>query len=163
MLSDEDFNTYCKEFDGICFIAFLPHIYDTTAEERNKKLTILETIQSKHKSTPICFLWSEGGAQYDFEQTFGLSFGYPALMAMSTTKNKYSVMRSGFTEKNVGGFVIGLMTGKEPLKNIQKLPTGVKAVSAWDGKDRKPLMVDDWDDDWDEDENIEIESHESDL
>jgi hypothetical protein len=39
-------------------------------------------------------------------------------MAMSKAKNKYSVMRSSFTEKNVGSFVIGLMTGKEPLKNI---------------------------------------------
>jgi len=39
-------------------------------------------------------------------------------MAMSTAKNKFSVMRSGFTEKNVGAYVIGLMTGKEPLKNI---------------------------------------------
>jgi len=67
MLSSEEFNTYCKEFDGICFIAFLPHIYDTTADERNKYIKILQTISEKHVSTPICFLWSEGGSQYDFE------------------------------------------------------------------------------------------------
>jgi len=35
MLNKEDFDKYCKEFEGICFIAFLPHIYDTTAKERN--------------------------------------------------------------------------------------------------------------------------------
>jgi len=56
--------------------------------------------------------------QYEFEEVFGLSFGYPALMAMSNSKNKYSVMRGSFTERNVGSYVIGLMTGKEPLKDI---------------------------------------------
>jgi hypothetical protein len=35
MLKREDFDAYCKEFDGICFIAFLPHIYDSSAKERN--------------------------------------------------------------------------------------------------------------------------------
>ena len=35
LLNQNDFNNYCKEFGGICFVAFLPHIYDTTAEERN--------------------------------------------------------------------------------------------------------------------------------
>ena len=31
MVSTEDFNTYCKEFEGICFVTLLSHIYDSTA------------------------------------------------------------------------------------------------------------------------------------
>ena len=47
-----------------------------------------------------------------------MSFGYPAFMAISNAKKKYSVMRGSFTNKNVEKFVIGLMTGKERLKTI---------------------------------------------
>lgn len=40
------------------------------------------------------------------------------MMAMSHSKNKMAVMKRSFSEKNVERFVIGLMTGKERLKNI---------------------------------------------
>jgi protein disulfide-isomerase A6 len=49
------------------------------------------------------------------EESFGLSFGYPALMAMSHSKQKFSVMRGSFSERNVKKFVLGLMAGKERL------------------------------------------------
>ena len=57
----KDFGTYCKEFDGICFIAFLPHIYDTTAKERNAQIESLAAIQKSFKTSPISFLWTQGG------------------------------------------------------------------------------------------------------
>ena len=47
-----------------------------------------------------------------------MSFGYPALMAVSVPKKKFAVMRRAFTEKNVKKFVIGLMTGKERLRRL---------------------------------------------
>ena len=44
MTSKKEFDTYCKEFDGICFLAFFPHIYDTTAEERNTYIELLKSL-----------------------------------------------------------------------------------------------------------------------
>jgi hypothetical protein len=32
------------------------------------------------------YLWSEAGAQSSFEESFGLTFGYPALVAFSLDK-----------------------------------------------------------------------------
>ena len=72
------------------------------------------------------------------EELFGLNFGFPLLMAISSNKNVYSVMRGAFTQSGVEKFVIGLMTGKEHLRKIQMLPKEIRKVEKWDGKDKKP-------------------------
>jgi hypothetical protein len=38
------------------------------------------------RSTLYSYLWSEAGAQSSFEESFGLTFGYPALVAFSLDK-----------------------------------------------------------------------------
>ena len=63
-------------------------------------------------------------------------------------------MRSSFTKKNVEKFVIGLMTGKERLRKIQKMPDEIRKVDLWDGKDKKPQAYDDYDD-FDDEEDFE--------
>ena len=55
------------------------------------------------------------------------------MMSMSASKKKMAVMKKSFTNKNVERFVIGLMTGKERLKNLQKIPSNVKKIVPWDG------------------------------
>lgn len=82
-------------------------------------------------------------------------------MAMSNSKQMFSVMRSSFTKKNVEKFVIGLMTGKERLRKIQKMPDEIRKVDLWDGKDKKPQTYDDYDD-FDDDEDFEDEELASD-
>ena len=77
-------------------------------------------------------------------------------MAMSNSKKRFSVMRSSFTKKNVEKFVIGLMTGKERLRKIQKMPDEIRKVDLWDGKDKKPQAYDDYDD-FDDEEDFEEE------
>ena len=44
LISEEIFKSYCREAKGICLIAFLPHIYDTTKEERNSYLDVLKEV-----------------------------------------------------------------------------------------------------------------------
>jgi protein disulfide-isomerase A6 len=48
LINQEVYNEYCKDYFGACVIAFLPHIYDTTAEERNQYLAILEEVKKKY-------------------------------------------------------------------------------------------------------------------
>jgi len=62
LINQEVYNEYCRDFHGACVIAFLPHIYDTTAEERNRYISIIDEVALKNKGKPLTFLWSEGGA-----------------------------------------------------------------------------------------------------
>lgn len=60
--------------------------------------------------------------------------GYPALVGLSVTKERYSNMRAAFDEEHVVQFLSNLMSGKEPLGPIRKMPAIVDAAP-WDGKD----------------------------
>ena len=40
----------------------------------------------------------------DFEQKLNLSFGYPAIVAISNSKKKYAVFRNSFNSQNVKNF-----------------------------------------------------------
>jgi protein disulfide-isomerase A6 len=44
LITEEIFKSYCREAKGICLIAFLPHIYDTTKEDRNAYLDVLREV-----------------------------------------------------------------------------------------------------------------------
>ena len=55
-------------------------------------------------------------------------------MGLSLSKERYSNMRAAFDEEHVVQFLNNLMSGKEPLGPIRKMPTIVDA-EAWDGKD----------------------------
>lgn len=69
------FDEFCKIERGACVIAFLPHIYDSSAEQRNEYIGLLKAIAEKNKGKPINFLWAQGGDFYDMEETFGLGSG----------------------------------------------------------------------------------------
>ena len=69
-----------------CFIAFLPHIYDCTAEERNTRLDMMKDIAEEMRGKPISFLWTQGGDYFEFEEAMGLGTGYPAMFAVSHNK-----------------------------------------------------------------------------
>lgn len=131
------FKEFCEDFRGICIISFLPHIYDCTKEERNGYINILEEVSKKFKGNPFSFLWAQGGDYYEFEETLNLGSGYPAVVALSLSKNVFSVMRSSFTKKNVEQYINGLLSGREASYKLQELPK-IKTVEPWDGKDKKP-------------------------
>ena len=85
---------------------------------------------------PLNFLWSQGGDQYEVEESFNLGSGYPSMVAMSLNKKKIAVFRSSFSKKNIDSFINGLILGKESLYNLPQTPT-FKSATAWDGKDQQ--------------------------
>jgi len=127
----------CESRIGICIIAFLPHIADSSSKERNKYLDIIQEAKKKNRGKPIYFLWAQGGDHFDFEDKLHLSFGYPAVIAVHYKKKLYSICRSSFSKKNLITFVSNLLNGKE---HLSKLPDGIKIkkVDKWDGKDYVP-------------------------
>lgn len=138
----ETFQEFCEDFKGICIIAFLPHIYDSSKEERNGYIGILEEASKKFKNNPFSFLWAQGGDYFSLEETLNLGSGYPAVVAINLSKNVFSVMRSSFTKKNIEQYINGLLSGKEASYKLQEIPK-IQKVEKWDGKDRKPKVEND--------------------
>jgi len=132
----------CESRIGICVIIFLPHIADSSANERNRYLDIIKESRKSNGGKPIYYLWAQGGDHFDFEDKLHLSFGYPAVIAVNYKKKMYSICRSSFSKENLVSFISNLLNGKE---HLSKLPDGIKIkkVDKWDGKDYVPPKEDD--------------------
>jgi len=123
MVSQEVFNEACIENDGgLCLISFLPSLRDSGEERRKEYIAELESVKAKHKGKPLTFLWSEGGSNFDFEDSFGLGFGFPALMAIHNGKKKYAVMRTHYNQSNIDKFLTDLMVGRVQIQTFYQIP-----------------------------------------
>lgn len=123
MTSQALFDEACIENDGgLCIIAFLPSLRDSGEEKRKEYIAELETLKSKHKGKPLSFLWSEGGSNFDFEDSFGLGFGFPALLAIHHGKKKYAVMRTHYNASNLDKFLTDLMVGRVQIQTFYQIP-----------------------------------------
>ncbi|KAF4665880.1 hypothetical protein FOL46_003427 [Perkinsus olseni] len=136
LLNQEDFEENCK--NHVCVIAFLPHILDSGAEERNAYIKEYNAAVKANPGIPVHYYWSQGGDQFDFEEALRLQFGYPALVAVHLSKGHYGIHRGGFDEANIRTFVSGLMAGRVTLDPLPKNLPKLHSVTAWDGKDAQP-------------------------
>merc|ERR1712194_259323 len=137
LLNDADWRAHCE--DRTCIVAFLPHIYDDGAKTRTESLKVLDAAMQKSKKDGknIGFLWSQGGDQFELEEALGLQFGYPAVIAVNFSKDRYGVHRGTFDGQQVAQFLTSLARGGAPLSPLPKNRKAVKA-DPWDGKDAKP-------------------------
>ena len=136
-----------EEFDAcedttVCLIAFLPHIYDSSADERNRYIEIFQKASSKNRSKPILFMWMQQGDYYKLEEKIGLGGGFPAVAAISFQKKRLAVMRTKFTEVEISNFISKVISGGYPLDPYQDLPK-LKTMDKWDGNDQEPEVFDD--------------------
>lgn len=138
------YDSECKNSKGVCFISFLPNIYDSNAKERNKYISVIKKVAKKNRSQPIKFFWLSAGDQLDFERDFNLGFGFPAVLTISPLKKRYVIMRSSFSEKSMKGFLTSLMVGKEKLEEL-KIEIKLKKADSWDGKDAPPMEEESYD------------------
>ena len=145
LISQSILKETCIDRTGICVIVFLPHIADSNKNERNKYLDIIKDGNKSSRGKPVYFLWAQGGDYYDFEDKLHLSFGYPAVIAISFNKKKYSICRKAFSKDNLVEFINGLLLGKEPLMNLPEFKE-FKKVDKWDGKDYIPPKTEKSDD-----------------
>lgn len=142
LLDDAEMRAHCE--GRTCVLAFLPHILDDQAKERNEKIKALDSAMKAKKKDgmSVGFLWSQGGDQFEMEEALGLSFGYPAVIAVNFAKGRYGVHRGTFDKDQISMFLTSLARGGVPLAPI---PANAKAVKAdpWDGKDGKPPVEED--------------------
>lgn len=118
----------------VCILVFLPHIIDSSAQERERYLESVRTASKKSRSKPIRFLWLQGGDHFSFEEKLGMNFGYPAVMALSAQKSRYAIMRSAFNAAELETFVSKILSGSASLVSYEKLPK-LGSSEPWDGKD----------------------------
>ena len=120
----------------ICVVTFLPNIYDSSASERNNYLESLMKVAKKQRSQPFVFFWVQSGDQLDVERKLNMGFGYPAVVAISPSKDVFATIRASYSESNVNEFLTKVITGSSPT---DKLPMGamseLKKADKWDGKE----------------------------
>lgn len=109
-----------------------PNIIESGKANRDNYLKMLESLASKHKKAPFVFGWVEGGQQQGVEETLGLTFGYPAVVAVNVDKKRSAIQRGTFDADGIEKFLIALSSGAvraEPYGNDLKF----KTVAPWDG------------------------------
>uniref|UniRef100_A0A7S2V150 protein disulfide-isomerase n=1 Tax=Fibrocapsa japonica TaxID=94617 RepID=A0A7S2V150_9STRA len=129
-----------KEFDSacsgkrICVLAALPHILDSGKSGRNEYIEMLINVAKKLRGKPISLFWFEGGMQVELEASFGLTFGFPALVAVNKEKGAFAVQHGAFSQEGIVSFLNGVMIGKEKTTAVDPFPSIMK-VDPWDGED----------------------------
>lgn len=83
---------------------------------------------------PFNFLWSQGGDQFDFEDSLNLGMGYPTILTIVAGKKKFSTMRRPWGKDNLQSYLNSLAANQEHFYDIRELPTKLKTIDAYDPK-----------------------------
>lgn len=139
LVSDADFRAECES--RVCVLAFLPHILDTGAAERNRLLDMFKAVRKRSmgEKIPVGFMWLQGGDQFEIEEKLSLQFGFPAVIVIHLKKEKYGVHKGTFDKDSLQAFIRGLMIGKVSLHDVPKNLGKFPKSDPWDGKDGKPF------------------------
>lgn len=135
----------CDQANKICILAALPHILETMAEGRRKYIDLLQTVNKSFRTSPVDFLWFEGSSQLKLEEALQMTFGFPAVVALSMHKNVYSVMHGSFTEKSISKFITSIVSGRASVIKLDAFPK-VETVEPWNGEDGVPFEEEPLDD-----------------
>ncbi|KAK6619580.1 hypothetical protein RUM43_012337 [Polyplax serrata] len=137
-LVDENIFKESCEDTPLCVIAVLPHILDCQSECRNNYIKMLTSVGEKFKQKMWGWVWVEGGAQMDLEDSMDIGgFGYPALAALNNKKQAFSLLKGSFSESGINEFLRDLSYGRGRTSTIKggKLPKIVK-TEPWNGEDQ---------------------------
>ena len=118
----------------------MPNIYESNAVERNAYVEQILKVAKKNRSQPMVFFWLQSGDQMDLERKLNLGFGYPAVVAISPSKQVFATMRGSFNYSNVNEFLVKVITGSAPVDKIPGSVVEIKKADKWDGKDAAPII-----------------------
>ena len=105
------FDTLCGA-GKICAVAFLPHIYDSSAKDRNAYIGNIADAAKTLRGTPMSFFWSEAGSQLQLESILGINNAYPTLAVISVEKKAFVVQKVSWNPKNIKNFLSGVIAGR---------------------------------------------------
>lgn len=113
LTNPESFDESCsgKGSAKLCVILFLPHILDSGAKGRNDYLSMFQDIAKTFRKMPFTFLWSEGTAQPELEQSLAINGNFPTVAVLSLEKNVFAVPKVSWNKKNIQSFLNGVLSG----------------------------------------------------
>lgn len=139
LTSQKVFEEHCRsEKNKLCVLVALPHILDSGAAGRNKYRDVLASVAKGVRGSAFDFVWFEGASQPALEEALELTFGYPAIVALSVEKQAYTVHRGSFSEKAISGFLSSITSGRQRSTILPNM-FDIVTVEAWDGKDGAPI------------------------
>lgn len=121
----------------LCVVSVLPHILDCDAKCRNAFIDTLKEMGEKYKKKQWGWVWTEGAAQPDLEESLEIGgFGYPAMAVVNFKKMKYSLLKGSFSKDGINEFLRDISFGRGHTAPVRgaKLPK-IVTIDPWDGKD----------------------------
>jgi len=147
MTSSSIFDELCQGESQICVLLALPHILESGAKGRNKYIEIMASAAKTVRGRNVNFIWFEGSSQPDLEEALELTFGFPAVVAISTEKGEFSICRTSYTENNLKKFLTTFTAGRQQTFYIKTIPK-IISIERWDGKDGEQYVEEPLDEDW---------------
>ncbi|TNV74553.1 hypothetical protein FGO68_gene16110 [Halteria grandinella] len=137
LITQDVYDKNCKG-QVICIVSFLPHLFDSDANQRRGYIQAITTVAKKNRRHPFQYFWLQAGDQLDLERQLNLGFGYPAVVAISPNKSKIGVLKGSFSETKLAEFLAELMSGKVALDDL-KGKVVIQKAGKWDGSDLEPI------------------------
>merc|ERR1712157_296604 len=123
LLSKDTLDTACTDVQ-VCVLAFLPHILDDGAAERNNRLQLIQSLIETYKRKQWGWIWTESYAHPALDEQLGVS-SYPTLVVVNPRKNVSLKMSTGFHKKGVEDFIRNVAYGKTAgavIGSFEKFP-----------------------------------------
>eukprot|EP01054_Gregarina_sp_Poly1_P005357 Gregarina_sp_Poly_1__5356@NODE_282_length_10089_cov_123_197964_g244_i0_p4_GENE_NODE_282_length_10089_cov_123_197964_g244_i0NODE_282_length_10089_cov_123_197964_g244_i0_p4_ORF_typecomplete_len289_score51_05Thioredoxin/PF00085_20/3_8e30Thioredoxin/PF00085_20/73Thioredoxin_6/PF13848_6/0_056Thioredoxin_6/PF13848_6/7_5e07TraF/PF13728_6/1_2e08TraF/PF13728_6/2_9e02Thioredoxin_2/PF13098_6/0_00013Thioredoxin_2/PF13098_6/3_5e03Thioredoxin_8/PF13905_6/0_0053Thioredoxin_8/PF13905_6/19Thioredoxin_8/PF13905_6 len=133
LLDQEQFDQECAS--KLCFVSFLPNIFDSSAKERKSYLKTLRNLAVSKADLPIKYFWIEAGNSLELERALRLEFGWPATIVVNKAKGFYTTHRGGFKEADLSSFVDRVTTGRVSGDALPPALPNLPKMEKWDGKD----------------------------
>ncbi|CRG96392.1 protein disulfide isomerase, putative [Plasmodium gallinaceum] len=116
LTSQQVFDEYCEK--GVCLLAFLPNKEDTEPTYFKSYISILKNVLKDVNNLPVTLMWTQAGDQLDIVQKLNLTFGFPTVIALSFSKNVYSILKGNYSESSIKNFITQMMMGKSSVENL---------------------------------------------
>eukprot|EP00993_Chasmostoma_nieuportense_P000866 NODE_1796_length_1377_cov_80.897600_g1704_i0.p1 GENE.NODE_1796_length_1377_cov_80.897600_g1704_i0~~NODE_1796_length_1377_cov_80.897600_g1704_i0.p1 ORF type:complete len:408 (+),score=100.32 NODE_1796_length_1377_cov_80.897600_g1704_i0:55-1278(+) len=120
----------------ICVVALVPHLIDGGASARQDLLAVVKDVAKAFRAHPIAFVWMQGGVQSEWEQALRLDFGYPAVVVLSSSKQRAAIHKGAFTLKSLSQTLTAVLQGGNTV-SFKALPP-LRKATPWDGKEYVP-------------------------
>jgi len=121
LLSNTVFESACTNKGGICVILFASSRFD-------ESLATFKSVAARRfgsggsSATPVVhFVWVNADRQEDFMDGFGVE-SLPSVLAVNPRKKRYSMMKGSYNAAEIKGFVTRILSGKESLSKVDKIP-----------------------------------------
>jgi protein disulfide-isomerase A6 len=132
VVSQESLDEVCSPTKGTCILGFLPHILDSGKAGREEYVSTMISLVKKSRGAPLSFGWVEAGSQPAIEALFGMTFGFPAAIALKRDKQMTVLHRGAFTDDALRSFSMKRHVWVD-YADFPKMDT----AELWDGEEAK--------------------------